>query len=281
MLGYVCKDMSVPVASIICLGYRNVRHLDLTLRSIVENTLVPSELILVVDNPREDMWQFLARQTYTDIVLVNKHRVGVANAYNQAMQVARGEYITHVFDNYIFPKPSEIGGKCWLQQSIMCLNELTLCAVSVLNEDRIRVERDGGACDLKTVTVAGRKLDLVKLLSIPFTMKNDMWRRTGLLLNLSERNGYEFTWEFMRRVRERTSMPYAAFRDWSILHFHVFCPHCDAPVPVKVKGCPKCKTSLGRNFTAGKETKAGTLNSPDHGELDFVTPYERREWATV
>ncbi|MCX6135379.1 MAG: glycosyltransferase [Ignavibacteriales bacterium] len=89
-----------PCASIIIIAYNGLSHIKLCVESILKNTPLPIEII-VVDNARNDgTSEYL--QTLPGIVLVkNPENIGYSPARAQAMSIARGKYLVSLDDDTI------------------------------------------------------------------------------------------------------------------------------------------------------------------------------------
>lgn len=86
--------MSDRKLSILIVSYRVKDHLSNCLRSIFENSMGLSFEVIVVDNNSTDNTLDMIKKDYKGVRLIeNNQNLGFAKANNQALKIAKGEYI--------------------------------------------------------------------------------------------------------------------------------------------------------------------------------------------
>ncbi len=113
-----------PLVSVVVLSYNKRAYTKKCLESLASSTWRPMEIIVVdqgsTDGSREmieQMKQTLAEQGIELRTIYNERNVGAPTGRNQAMDIARGEYLAFV-DNDVVVKDRD-----WLEKLIACLEE--------------------------------------------------------------------------------------------------------------------------------------------------------------
>ena len=87
-----------PIISIIVPVYNTEKYLDSCIQSILNQTYLDFELILINDGSTDSSLEICQKYSEKDkrIILVNQHNGGVSAARNRGIELARGEWISFV-----------------------------------------------------------------------------------------------------------------------------------------------------------------------------------------
>ena len=97
-----------PVLSVITVVYNNVKHIELTLRSVINQTYSPIEFI-VIDGASND-GTFAILEKYKDHLsqLISEPDSGIYHAMNKGLALAKGDYVIFMNSGDEFYEPQTV-----------------------------------------------------------------------------------------------------------------------------------------------------------------------------
>jgi glycosyltransferase involved in cell wall biosynthesis len=110
---------SAPDVSVILIVRNGERFIADALESVVSGTCVPGE-ILVIDGGSSDRTAEIAR-AFAGVTVIPQTGLGIANAYNQGIAAARGEYVAFIsHDDVWMPNKLELQLEVMRSQPGLC-----------------------------------------------------------------------------------------------------------------------------------------------------------------
>jgi len=133
-----------PLVSIIILTFNNIRYTHQCLDSVLKNTDIPYELI-VVDNDSQDGTKGFLKRLKNVTVIFNEKNIGFGQGCNQGAEEAKGKYI-------LFLNNDTIVTRGWLKNMVATIENIKDCGAvgakilffnGLLQEAGTTIYRDG------------------------------------------------------------------------------------------------------------------------------------------
>ncbi|BCX12807.1 MAG: glycosyl transferase [Thermosynechococcus sp.] len=117
-----------PLISVILPVYNSEKHIQLTIESIINQTIHDFELIIINDGSSDKSFEIVSNYAKIDsrICLINQSNQGLAKTLNKAIEIARGEYIARMdADDVALPY------RLAYQLTLLREKKLDICGASV------------------------------------------------------------------------------------------------------------------------------------------------------
>lgn len=91
------NDRRVADVSIVCANYNNGKFLTEFIKSVIDSSVEPMELIVIDDGSKDNSLQVLEQYDLSFLKIIKlPHNVGFGNALNEGINVASGKYILRI-----------------------------------------------------------------------------------------------------------------------------------------------------------------------------------------
>ncbi len=102
--GFISKKRAMPLVSILIVNWNGLKHIDECLKSLLDQTYSPTELILVDNDSRDGSVEFIQKKFPSIRIIKNDSNMGFASAVNRGIMNAAGELIALFNQNTVAEK---------------------------------------------------------------------------------------------------------------------------------------------------------------------------------
>lgn len=258
----ILKKENLSYCDILFPVYNKIETTKLTLESIINNTVYPYKITFIVDDSKikslcpnlNEMPDIINKCNH---IIISKERVGIINAYNQALRITKGNHVAFIMDDFLFPKG-------WLNKLVSATNKIDkLGMAGCYNEARVMHERRHREYKPNFEKYDDITLDLNGIIAPPSVMKRSVIAKIGLWHNGEGRFGYR---DYIARIK-KAGFILAHVEGTQAMHFHVICEKCHTPLIMKTRVCQKCGWNYDENWKEGRKENKTEIQNPQGSEI--------------